>query len=396
MSHPAVAAPAFLGGAAVSLLASWVLVSRIERLGRRFALSQAIVGLLAALAGDSPEITSAVTALAHHDRAVGAGVVLGSNVFNLAALLGLGAVVGGVIALHRRVVAFSGLTALWVAGVSLLAVLGVLPLPGALLLALAGLVPYVLLLALTSTRIHRLPLPPRWCGWLAEASVEEQLEVEAGMHPSRRGRRDAGVIALALLLVVVASVVMEQAATALGSRFAVPSIVTGGIVLAAVTSVPNAVAAVYLARRRHGIAVLSTALNSNTLNTVAGFLLPGVVAGVATSSTAVLVAAWYLGLSALAIGYAYRDAALRRGVGVIVIAAYAAFVVALVVATRRGDFQVGVVLGPGAAGLLVAVSLVARWRRPGLAAGRRASRPPGGRRLDPRPSRAGTSPPADP
>ena len=46
----------------------------------------------------------------------------------------------------------------------------------------------------------------------------------------------------------------------------VPPIVIGGLVLAAVTSLPNAVAAVYLARRGSGTAVLSTALNSNALN----------------------------------------------------------------------------------------------------------------------------------
>jgi Ca2+/Na+ antiporter len=44
---------------------------------------------------------------------LGAGVVIGSNIFNLAALLGLGAVVAGRIVLHRKVVAL--LTALTLA-----------------------------------------------------------------------------------------------------------------------------------------------------------------------------------------------------------------------------------------------------------------------------------------
>ena len=42
------------------------------------------------------------------------------------------------------------------------------------------------------------------------------------------------------------------------------------------TSLPNAVAAVYLARRGRGAAVLSIALNSNAINIVAGLLYPGV------------------------------------------------------------------------------------------------------------------------
>ncbi|MGH3255230.1 MAG: hypothetical protein ACRDOU_07430, partial [Streptosporangiaceae bacterium] len=62
-------------------------------------------------------------------------------------------------------------------------------------------------------------------------------------------------------------------------RYAVPEIVIGGLVLAAVTSLPNAVAAVYLAARGRGAATLSTALNSNTLNVAAGLLLPAAVIG---------------------------------------------------------------------------------------------------------------------
>ena len=50
---------------------------------------------------------------------LGAGVVIGSNVFNLAALLGLGAVVAGRIGLHRRVVVLGGVVAMWVAAVCL-------------------------------------------------------------------------------------------------------------------------------------------------------------------------------------------------------------------------------------------------------------------------------------
>ena len=77
-----------------------------------------------------------------------------------------------------------------------------------------------------------------------------------------------------LVVVVAASVTMERAASALGTRFAIPEIVVGGLVLAAVTSLPNAVAAVYLAARGRGAATLSTALNSNTLNVVIGLLIP--------------------------------------------------------------------------------------------------------------------------
>src|SRR5215831_8086431 len=101
----ALAAALFVAGAAVSLSTSYVLVTRLERIGERLGLSEALLGVVAALAADAPEITSA---LAAHQSKIGAGVIIGSNVFNLAALLGLGAVVAGGIALHRRVVLLGG------------------------------------------------------------------------------------------------------------------------------------------------------------------------------------------------------------------------------------------------------------------------------------------------
>ena len=103
----------------MSLATSWVLVSRLERVGERLKLSEALLCVVAAVAADAPEITASITALAHHQATIGAGVVLGSNVFNLAALFGLGAVVAGRIRLHRKVVVLGGAVALLVAVTSL-------------------------------------------------------------------------------------------------------------------------------------------------------------------------------------------------------------------------------------------------------------------------------------
>src|SRR5262249_10146108 len=76
----------FVAGTAVSLSTSYLLITRLERIGERLGMSEALLGMVAALAADAPEITSAVTALALNQQQVGAGVIIGSNVFNLAAL----------------------------------------------------------------------------------------------------------------------------------------------------------------------------------------------------------------------------------------------------------------------------------------------------------------------
>ena len=51
----------FVFSAAVSLATSWLLVTRLERIGARIGLSEALLGMLAALAADAPEITASIS-----------------------------------------------------------------------------------------------------------------------------------------------------------------------------------------------------------------------------------------------------------------------------------------------------------------------------------------------
>src|SRR5262249_25065517 len=166
---------------------------------------------------------------------------------------------------------------------------------------------------MSRARMERLRLPARWVRWLLAAVHEEEIELAEAIRPRPGTWRDAVAALAALITVGGASTVMEIAATAVGSPDAVPDRVTGGLVLAVVTSLPNAVSAVYLARRGRGAAVLSTALNSNAINVVAGLLIPASLAGLGPGSGQdTLVAAWYAGLTVLALALAYRGPGLGR------------------------------------------------------------------------------------
>lgn len=316
----------FVLAAAVSMGASWVLVTRLERIGAHLGLSEALLGMLAALAADAPEITAAVTALIRDDPRVGAGVVIGSNVFNLAALLGLSAVVAGQIALHRRAIQLTGAVALWMCAATLAVVAGVLSPPVGLLAVLSVLAPYAAILGVRHERLAGLRLPVAWTTWLVAAIGEEETELGVAIHPDRERARDAQIAACAVVIVVGASVAMERAATELGVRHAIPGIVVGALVLAAVTSLPNAVAAVYLATRGRGTAVLSTALNSNMFNVLAGFLIPTTILGLGRPSGQMIFAAGsYMAMTVLALACAYVNRGLHRSTGIVIIAVYIAF-----------------------------------------------------------------------
>ena len=323
---------AFVIGAVVCLGTSWVFVSKLEMVGERFGYSEASLGLLAALAADTPEITAAVTALLRHERAVGAGVVIGSNVFNLAALLGLGAVVAGRLHLHRKVVVLGGAVAIWMAAISLITVTGVVDPVAGLMLMLVVLVAYIVVLAGRRKVLRRIGLPRSWVTWLSTAVDEEELELVVAIRPAPARPPDTAVAAVALVVVVAAAVAMERGASTLGQHYHVPGVVVGGLVLAAVTSLPNAVAAVYLASKGRGAAAFSTALNSNTLNVVAGFVLPATFLGLARPSGQTLfITAAYVGLTMLTLVLAFAGRGLRRAAGWLIVAGYAAFVAILVV-----------------------------------------------------------------
>jgi len=356
----ALAAGLFVVGAAVSLSVSYVLVTRLERIGERLGLSEALLGVVAALAADAPEITSAVAALTSHQGKIGAGVIIGSNVFNLAALLGLGAVVAGGIALHRRVVLLGGVVGIWIAAACLVTTAGLLSPAAGLIAVLVVLLPYLAVLGAGHARLQRIAPAWRWETWLGEAVAEEEQELEEVIHPQHGRGRDVAVAAGALVIVVLASVTMERSASLLGTRFGVPEIITGGVVLAAVTSLPNAVAAVYLAAKGRGAAMLSTTLNSNALNVTAGLLIPATITGLGPPSAhAVLIAVWYLVLTLASLAFAYRDSGVSRATGALIIGAYLVFLGSLLATAHAAS--------PGPALTVIPLVVVAVSTGAGLA-----------------------------
>lgn len=301
-------------------------------------MSDALLGALAALAADSPEITSAITAIAHGQSDVGAGVVLGSAVFNLTALMGLGAVVARGLTLGRRVVELAGTVTVALTVLALITI-GPRAAPGATLAAGVAVVgAYLLLLGAAPTvlgPLRRRRISAGAAGWLSRAVEEEELAEEEEFEPDKRilaaagvpAWRDGAAAGVALLVVIGASYLMERSVTDVGSRIGAPGIVIGAVVLGAVTGIPNAVASIYLARKDNGTGALSAALNSNNFNILIGLLVPAVVAGTKPARAGeVVVAVWCLALTVVCLGAAARTGRLRRGFGLVVLAGYCAFV----------------------------------------------------------------------
>ena len=163
--------------------------------------------------------------------------------------------------------------------------------------------------------------------------TEQELELAEAIRPKSGGPFDVAIAVCSLVIVVLSSVVMERTGQSLGKHLGYSDLVIGGVVLAAVTSLPNAVGAIFLAVRGRGAAVLSEAMNSNMLNIVIGLLCPALFVGLARSSGASsIVVAFYGGMTVLSLLIAFAGRGISRFGGLTIVSGYLAFV--LIAATR--------------------------------------------------------------
>lgn len=311
---------------AVTLAASEALVRGLDRLGALLGLSEGLLGLLTAFGADAPEISSALAALRAGARDVGLGVVLGSNLFNLAALLGLGALLAGRVHVRREGLILDGGVALLVTLVAAALVSGLLA-PGAAAALMALLfIPYLVALGLPPQRLSALPLPSPLAMVLARAvsEVDHEAAEDPRVSAAAGPWRAALLIPLALAVIVAGSAGMVAAALSLAATLRLPHALVGAIVLAGLTSLPNAYAAARLALQGRGAAVVSETMNSNTINILAGVGLPALIFGAGAGGDFEL--AWLLGLTALALALLAHPRGLTRPGGVAIIALYILFV----------------------------------------------------------------------
>ncbi len=311
---------------AVMSRASVRLTTALERIGARLRFSEGLLGIVTALGADAPEVSSAFVALLSHQHEIGIGVVLGSNIFNLAGLLGLSALVAGRVTIGRQGLWFNGGTSLVVSAVVVALVLQWIPVWSSLVLLLLVLVPYVSLTAMHPLQIAKLKLPLVMRRFLGVAIGHARRDARKRTNIPHASWKDAAWAVLSVMLIVGSSIGAVNSAVLLGSRWGISHTVIGMLLLAALTSVPNVIAAVQLAREGHGAAVVSESLNSNTLNILVGICLPALLIGFAPPSPSIIFAAlWLLCMKLVTLAIASHRHGLHRAGGAIIVLIYMLF-----------------------------------------------------------------------
>jgi cation:H+ antiporter len=322
---PLIAVPLFLVSLAVTLGAAATFARRLDRLGARFGLPEVLIGLLTAMAADGPEVASALVALFKGAHEASVGVIVGSSAFNLAAMVGLGALLAGGVRVRRDTLLLEGGVALAVTGIVIALLLSALPAILAVALLALVVVPYLARVVGGPRLASRLHAP-----WLVGRAIVDKGDHHPAAHREHHfaTHRQLSLMGLDVALIVLGSVGMVQAALSLGDRWGIRPALIGVLVLAPLTSFPNALTGVRLGLAERGEALLSEALNSNTINLVAGIAAPALFVTLAAHSTtdridlALLAAITLATLTLLATRHGMR----RLG-GTAVLALYIVFVV---------------------------------------------------------------------
>jgi Ca2+/H+ antiporter len=208
-----------------------------------------------------------------------------------------------------------------------LLVAGIPPL-AALALAFVVLTPYLAVLALGDARIHLVPLPARAQRVLRDA-LGSGLAHPRALAPADSPWRAIWLMTLALVLIIAGSTVMVDTSVVLADEIGLSHLLVGLLILAVVTSLPNASTALRLARQGRADATVSETLNSNNINLLGGILIPAAILGLGTVSSGVPAdLVWLLVLTAATLGALATRSGIGRLAGAALVGGYIAFVIA--------------------------------------------------------------------
>ncbi|WP_372913038.1 calcium/sodium antiporter [Salinigranum sp.] len=299
-------------------LGARLLVDSVVRLARRFGLSELVIGLTVVAAGTStPELVVSADAALKGFGAIAVGNVVGSNVYNLAFVLGVVSLVR-VVPIERSLVHRDGLAlvASTLFGAGAMLDLTVSRAEGALLVTL--LVAYTGYLLRTSA--------PATDGG-TEAASSTAVATDAGAtgretaiptalteQVSFRGR-DAILLVVGLAVVLVSGDLMVSAASALARTAGISESVIAGTIVAAGTSTPEfAVSLVAIGRGRLGVSV-GNVVGSNVFNLLGIMGVAAVVRPLSFPPVVLESVAWLLVVAVVMVAALWTGRQLSRPEG---------------------------------------------------------------------------------
>jgi len=307
---------------------------KLEDVCETFNLSIGMLSLISALGANIPNYVSSILAiLAGHDD-VGIGIIVGSNIYNIAIILGLCTFftterAGMTLAVREKRDVY--VIACYALVIMLLSCTVIFVLPSEPLVSTLGM-PVLFHVLLPITSILALSIfGALLVHILRRSHGRGGTSLHEHHHPDRSTAwsilRLGCEVIFTLAIALGGVLVMVQSGQALTTDLRMPSVLAGLLVLAVATSLPNTVVAISLVRTGEAAACIEEICSSGSINIVLGIVLPLLFwQGMLADRFLLLLDMPFLVVLAAGVVFLVWKGRISRGTGALLLGIYVAWV----------------------------------------------------------------------
>jgi cation:H+ antiporter len=313
-----------------------IFVDSLVEVGESLGISQIILGVTASAIGTSlPEFGSAMIAVFSGNPDIGVGVVIGSNIWNIAGILGISSLAAGYIFVKKEELKRDGLMTLLTAVILLIFMVmfnEITRVVGVILV-----VAYIIYLYILIKSQQKKSKPEDSDVEETETSTgsdepkkssSENVLVEEVIGSGRSRNKNILISLVGLAGLIIGSRLLVYSGVEIGELTGVPQIIMGLFALAIGTSMPELVVTLRSAMKKMHSLSIGTVLGSNIFNILIGIGIPSLFMNIPVDKLAVSFdAPVMIGVTALLILLSYRKSKLSRIGGAVLVTVYIAYIV---------------------------------------------------------------------
>ena len=300
-----------------------IFVDHLVEVGALLGISQIILGVTASAIGTSlPEFGSAMIATLSGSVDIGVGTVIGSNIWNIAGILGITAAFTGVIKSDTKGLKRDGAVTLATA----------LILMFFMFFGDIGKIAAIVMIIVYAIYLRSLIKAQKEDAESNKIEIEEKSELEnnekSGSKLKSIPPKSIAWILVGFAGLVIGCRLLVYSGTGIGEILGIPEMIMGLFVLAIGTSIPELVVTFSSAMKGLHDLSIGTVLGSNTFNILIGIGVPALILNVPVDHTSLIFdAPVMIFVTVLLLLLIKKDMKLTRSNGLILLATYIAYAV---------------------------------------------------------------------
>jgi cation:H+ antiporter len=297
-----------------------VFVDNLVNIGGALGISQIILGVTASAIGTSlPEFGSAVVASLTGSTDIGVGVVIGSNIWNIAGILGISATAAGIIKADTSGITRDGLVCL---GTGLILIFF-------MLFGSIGRIASITMIILYAVYLWRLIKAQKKYTSDNKLAIEEtEFETEETSEKKPINKKTLAMVLLGLTGLIIGCRLLVYSGVELARIVGIPEMIMGLFTLAIGTSIPELVVTLSSAMKGLHDLSIGTIVGSNTFNILIGIGVPALFIAIPVERLSLVFdAPVMIFLTVLLLLMIKRRGKLTRVSGIILMATYITYAV---------------------------------------------------------------------